>query len=133
MSVPNVPVGYCGLYCGFCCRGRLKKAARDLLTTTDTYGFEKIASVLKVSDPDFKNYSESDRVLKAMNRFFDSFGSCPTCANGGGDPNCTVRICCREKAYSTCLDCISMDSCEKLINVVVSKRRFRALEAAMSL
>ena len=125
MSAPNNTVGYCGLFCGYCCRGRMKKAASDLLSATRTYSFDKIASVMKVSDPDFQHYSEFEKVLKAMNRFFDDFGNCPTCANGGGDPNCVVRICCRGKDHSTCLDCISMDSCEKLVTVVVSRRRLR--------
>jgi len=101
------------------------KAASDLLSATRTYSFDKIASVMKVSNPDFQYYSEFEKVLKAMNQFFDGFGNCPTCVNGGGDPNCIVRICCREKDYSTCLSCISMDSCDKLMTTIISKRRLR--------
>lgn len=38
---------------------------------------------------------------------------CAGCANGGGPPDCTIRICARERGYDLCSSCEDLDSCTK--------------------
>lgn len=73
------------------------------------FGFDKSYSELAKWEPAFKNYREFEEVLAGIVRLF---GSCPGCAAGGGDPNCAIRDCCREKTYTTCADCPKLNKCE---------------------
>jgi len=106
-------VGYCGLYCGACgiYRERIKKAVENLRGIIRAYGFDKFASELAKWEPAFQHYAEFENVLDG---FVKVFGDCPGCIAGGGDPNCAVRECCKQKAYTTCAECSEMDACEKL-------------------
>jgi hypothetical protein len=46
--------------------------------------------------------------------FVKMFGECPGCLTGGGPPDCAIRECCKPKAYSTCVECVETETCEKL-------------------
>ncbi|MBO3797275.1 MAG: DUF3795 domain-containing protein [Thermoproteota archaeon] len=61
--------------------------------------------------PGLKNYAEFERVLDG---FFRLFGECPGCVAGGGNTDCIVRQCCKQKDYVTCVECTEMYTCEKL-------------------
>ena len=90
---PKNLVGYCGLYCGACgiYQGRIKQAVESLRSVIGAYGFDKI-----------------------MPELAKMFGECPGCIGGGGDPNCAVRECAKQKAYTTCAECAEMERCEKV-------------------
>jgi len=125
-------VGYCGLCCGFCriCRGRIRQASEDLRKVIGTYGFDKIALELSDWEPAFQHYTGFEEFFDGIMRIF---GDCPGCVAGGGDPNCLIRECCKQKAYITCLECLEMDLCEKLRTITLCQRRFKALTLAMRL
>ncbi|MEM2930456.1 MAG: DUF3795 domain-containing protein [Thermoproteota archaeon] len=105
-------MGYCGLYCGACgiYQGRIKLAVENLRKVIGAYGFDKITPELAKWDPAFKNYAEFERVLDGLVRLF---GECPGCVAGGGNPDCTVRQCCKQKDYATCAECTEMYTCGK--------------------
>ena len=106
-------VGYCGLYCGGCgiYQGKIKQAVENLRKIISCYGFDKITSELAKWEPSFQHYTEFENVMDGLVKIF---GECPGCINGGGDPNCAVRECCKQKAYTTCVECAEMETCEKL-------------------
>lgn len=130
MSVtPRELAGYCGLYCGACGirQGRIKQAVENLRRVVGAYGFDKAAPELAEWEPAFGHYAEFERVLDG---FVKLLGYCPGCVAGGGDPNCVVRQCCRQKGYATCAECIEMNTCEKLRRVGGSLENLKRIKAA---
>jgi hypothetical protein len=89
------------------------------------YGFDKIMPELAKYEPSLKHYPEFDDV---MNGLVKLFSKCPGCA-GGGNPDCAVRQCCKQKPYSTCAECAEMDTCEKLQRVVGSLENLKRIRA----
>jgi len=110
---PKDLVGYCSLYCGACgiYLGKIKQAVENLRKIVSAYGFDKIASELAKWEPAFQHYTEFENFMEGLVKMF---GECPGCIKGGGDPNCAVRECCEQKAYTTCPVCPEIERCEKL-------------------
>jgi hypothetical protein len=106
-------VGCCGLYCGGCgiYQGRIKQAVENLRCVIGAYGFDKIMPELAKWEPAFQHYAEFEKVTDGLVKLF---GECPGCIGGGGDPNCAVRECAKQKAYATCAECTEMEKCEKV-------------------
>jgi hypothetical protein len=90
------------------------------------YGFDKAVPELAKYDPVFKNYAEFEGVLNGFARLF---GECPGCVAGGGNPNCDIRQCCKQKNYSTCAECVEMETCEKLLREVRSLENMNRIKA----
>jgi hypothetical protein len=99
---------YCGLYCGACdiYQKRIGKSGHELKSVLDAYNFGDIAKEV----PGLEGY---DTFYKTLNTLISIFGQCPACQKGGGDPECKIRLCCKEKGYQTCAECPSLP-CEKL-------------------
>jgi hypothetical protein len=99
---------YCGLYCGACdiYQQRIGKSGNELKSVLDVYHFEQFAKQI----PGLEEY---DTFYKTLNTLISFFGQCPACQKGGGDPECKIRLCCKEKGYQTCAECPSLP-CEKL-------------------
>jgi len=110
---PRDLVGYCGLYCGACGihQGRIKQAVENLRQIIQAYGFDKFMPELTKWEPAFQHYKEFESV---MDGWVKMFGECPGCIKGGGDPNCAVRECCKQKSFVTCAECTETDTCEKV-------------------
>jgi hypothetical protein len=110
---PKNLVGYCGLYCGACGihQGKIKQVAENLREIISVYGFDKLTAELAKYEPAFQHYTEFENVLDG---FVKMFGECPGCLPGGGPPDCAIRECCRQKAYSMCVECVETETCEKL-------------------
>jgi len=125
---PRKLVGYCGLYCGACgiYQGRIKLAVENLRKVIGAYGFDKIAPELAKWDPAFKNYAEFEKVLDGLVRLF---GECPGCVAGGGNPDCVLRQCCRQKGYATCAECTEVNSCKELQSVGASLEGLKRIKA----
>lgn len=106
-------VGYCGLYCGACgiYQGKIKSAVENLRRVIGAYGFDKFMPELAKWEPAFQHYAEFEKVMDGLAKMF---GECPGCLGGGGNPDCAVRNCCKQKAYVTCAECSEMETCEKL-------------------
>ncbi len=101
-------VTYCGLYCGACdiYQQRISKSGNELKRVLDAYNFGDIAKQV----PELEDY---DAFYKTLNTLITFFGQCPACQKGGGDPECKIRLCCKEKGYQSCAECPSLP-CEKL-------------------
>lgn len=113
MPDPKTLVGYCGLYCGACgiYQGAFKERVEQLRSIIKRYGFDKIMPELAKWEPAFKHYKEFEDVLEGLVKMF---GSCPGCLEDGGDPDCKVRACAKQKGYNTCAECSEAFTCEKL-------------------
>jgi len=112
-SNPADFVGHCGLYCNACGirQGKIKNAVKNLHNIIASYGFDRIMPELSQWEPSFKHYNEFEQV---MNGLVKLFGDCPGCLQGGGDPNCKVRSCAKQKNYRTCTECSEANNCENL-------------------
>ena len=110
---PASLVGYCGLYCNACRirQEKIKNAVNNLHDVIAYYGFDKIMSELAKWEPSFKHYTEFNQVMDGLVKMF---GGCPGCIQGGGDPNCKVRSCVKQKGYRTCAECGEAGTCENL-------------------
>lgn len=106
-------IGYCGLYCSACGirQGRIKHAVENLRKVIGAYGFDKIMPELAKWETSFQHYPEFEKVMGGLVKLF---GECPGCVAGGGDPNCAIRECCKQKGYTTCAECAEMETCEKI-------------------
>ena len=88
---------YCGLYCGLCSeRNRIPQRARLLKEAMREEGWDKW-------------YKEEEDLKDVFPIFWDLLdkiinGNC-TCRTGGGPPNCTIRICARDKEVVSCVFC----------------------------
>jgi len=106
-------VGYCGLYCDACRirQGKIKEAVNNLRDIIASYGFDNVMPELANWEPSFKHYGEFTQVMAGLVKMF---GYCAGCFENGGDPNCKVRLCARQKGYRTCTECGEAQSCQKL-------------------
>ena len=106
-------VGYCGLYCNACGirQEKIKTAVNDLRDILAVYGFDKIMPELAKWEPSLKHYNEFDQVMSGLVKMF---GGCPGCLQDGGDPDCKVRLCAKQKGYRTCAECDEAEACENL-------------------
>ena len=107
-------VTYCGLYCDDCMarQGKVADLATDLKGELRSAGFERFVEV--VSDvPMFealKKYPEFSAVLDLLTN-----SRCEkSCKEGGANPECEVRLCCKEKEIEGCWVCGEFLDCEKL-------------------
>ncbi|MCL2153847.1 MAG: DUF3795 domain-containing protein [Oscillospiraceae bacterium] len=94
---------YCGLYCENCAvMVKVVPAAKTLYDEMLKAGFEDVISYIPGGDgfwPFLKNMSTD--------------GICISCKDGGGNPECAVRICAKGKAVEVCAQCDEYP-CEKL-------------------
>jgi len=86
---------YCGLYCENCAvKVKIEPAAKILQEEMKKGGFEEIIQFIPGGD---KFWS----FLKSM----VNPGICVSCRDGGGNPECAVRICAKEKGIEMCALC----------------------------
>ncbi len=112
MSEDKTLIAYCGLYCGDCFnyKGEIADLARDLRKKLRETRFDKISQGLSRYFKDFKDYEQCYRVLGSMVRL-----RCKkACLDGGGNPLCKARTCCRKKDIAGCWECDEFETCSKL-------------------
>jgi len=105
-------LAYCGLYCGDCFnyKGEIADLSRDLRKKLREAKFDNVSTGLSKYFKEFNDYKICYEVLGAMVRL-----RCKkACQNGGGNPGCKIRLCCRKKNITGCWDCEEFESCEKL-------------------
>jgi hypothetical protein len=105
-------VAYCGLYCDDCFnyKGEIADLARDLRKKLREEKFDRASRGLSKYFKDFNNYEQCYQVLGAMVRL-----RCKrTCRNGGGNPSCKPRSCCRKNTLEGCWECGEFETCTKL-------------------
>ncbi|MBN1274649.1 MAG: DUF3795 domain-containing protein [Candidatus Aminicenantes bacterium] len=104
---PSTLAAYCGIYCGACdvYQKRILKAGKELKEVLGYLNMDEISTQV----PGLEGYPTFEKVLNTLMMFF---GQCAGCQKGGGNPQCLIRICCKEKGYSSCAECPSAP-CEK--------------------
>jgi len=103
---------YCGLYCGACGikNGRIRETATTLKQLLDMYAYPEWAPLVAEWFPETKHYPEFEAVLKWV-----STQDCPGCRGGGGNPDCAIRLCAKERGFSGCWECSEAETgCAKL-------------------
>jgi len=107
-------IAYCGLYCGECPSylGKIADMARDLRKELRQAKFAKQAEGMsRISFfSTFKDYPTCYEVLGMMVRLRCGKG----CRQGGGNPYCKARSCCRRKGIEGCWQCHEFETCSKL-------------------
>lgn len=107
-------IAYCGLYCGECpsYKGKIADLARDLRKELRQSKFARQSEgMAKISFfSTLKDYPKCYEVLGAMVRLRCKRG----CREGGGNPQCKPRICCRRKGIEGCWQCDEFETCRKL-------------------
>ena len=100
---------YCGLYCDACAikNGQIRDAAKALQGMLSAYEYAQWAPMMAQFFPATKHYPEFDGVLEWL-----MTQDCPGCLQGGGNPECAIRICAKEKDLAGCWEC-SEEACEK--------------------
>lgn len=105
-------------YCGLCCldchgyQQKIPDLARDLRKELRRTKYVKFAEFLSTTSfgKGFSNYKECYDVLGNMVKFRCHKG----CRNGGGNPFCKIRSCCKKKDYEGCWECTDFLNCKKL-------------------
>jgi hypothetical protein len=112
MTNDREQTAYCGLYCGDCIPADqgLFDAAATLRQQLDDRQFEQYAEYKSIGNRTFAAYPVFREVLDAILAL-----RCPkTCFQGGGNPNCAIRACVRQKALEGCWQCEGFETCETL-------------------
>ena len=52
-----------------------------------------------------------DQVVEGL-EWMTKYAICAGCESGGGPPDCTIRICARDKGIELCSSCSELDSCD---------------------
>jgi hypothetical protein len=95
--------GYCGLYCENCAvKVKVEPASKILYKEMKNAGFEEVIKFIPAGEG-FWSF------LKSM----VETGLCVSCKEGGGNPQCAVRICAKEKNIEMCALCENYP-CDKL-------------------
>jgi hypothetical protein len=104
-------VAYCGLYCGDCVKfkGNISKLASELKNELKKENFDKIAPTLH----GIENYNDFINMLSTLTELGCEVG----CRDGGGTPECEIKICCLDKGFETCAECDKFQICPELAGV----------------
>jgi len=104
-------LAYCGLYCGDCAgySGEIAKTANKLKNLLIKYKFNITAK--HYFSKDLKEYNKFNDMLE----FITTLKCEKTCRKKEDDETkCEIRICCRNKGFFACYECINYMECEKL-------------------
>jgi hypothetical protein len=98
-------VTYCGLYCGGCAvrQGKFVDAAKELQGLCQAYGVAGWAPEVAAFVPAMVGYGQFEGVLDWLTTF-----DCTSCREGGGDPNCKMRACVKERGLEGCWACVDL-------------------------
>jgi hypothetical protein len=102
-------VAPCGIRCGECDlgNGSVAETASKLMKYIQRYEIPSWANALPGgNDVDFKRLDQDLVWVGGSMR-------CPGCLQGGGDPDCPIRSCSREKGFTSCAQCSDLKTCTK--------------------
>jgi hypothetical protein len=102
-------VGHCGMLCCACPLGSGIVAESANLTRKHIADYHIPAWAPFVPGGEAIDWAAVDRGLDWMQRY----ACCAGCQNGGGPPDCSIRICAREKGKELCSSCGDLDSCNR--------------------
>ncbi|MDY6833596.1 MAG: DUF3795 domain-containing protein [Chloroflexota bacterium] len=112
MADSTETIGYCGLCCDDCFnrKGEIADLARDLRKKLREAKFERVSQGLSQYFKEFEQYDQCYEVLGAMVRLRCN----RLCREGGGNPSCKARTCCKKKGRQGCWECDVFETCQKL-------------------
>ncbi len=113
MTEPSNPIqdqfGPCGILCGSCPLGSGTAAESASQTRKHIYDCQIPAWSHLVPGGEAIDWAAVDRALDWMT----IYARCAGCHSGGGPPDCTIRICARERGYELCNSCPDLEGCTK--------------------
>ena len=94
----------CGIYCGACdpFLEKSKCHAKELHRIIKGFNIADISS--------FTMGIEQERMINFLNILeqMSQANKCPGCLNGGGNPECPIKVCAKKLGYLTCAECDKM-------------------------
>lgn len=105
-------IAFCGLDCSDCQRtkGEIARLSKELREALVENQFDKTAAVLARFMKPYANYDQCLELLGEMSGLLCKKG----CRNGGGNPRCPIRACCKTNGYNGCWECGTFETCTKL-------------------
>jgi hypothetical protein len=102
-------IGPCGIICATCFlgKGTMSKTMADASQFIKMSGIKEWA--YNVPEGSEINWFETEKALNWMQRY----ATCAGCENGGGPPDCVIRLCSVERKIDLCNQCDEMDDCNK--------------------
>lgn len=102
-------VAPCGLRCGECDMGNgtTARTAQKMVEYIQHYEVDTWASLFPGGDE-----IEFDRLNKDL-LTLGNLMRCPGCLNGGGNPDCPIRLCSKDRGFTSCAQCSEMKGCSK--------------------
>jgi len=102
-------LGHCGMLCGACPLG--SGAVAESASQTRKH-------IADCQIPMWSPFVPGGEAIdwKAMDRcleWLQKYACCAGCKNGGGPPDCTIRICARERGMELCSSCRDLDGCNR--------------------
>lgn len=106
----EVQVGPCGIVCISCPLGSGIVAE----TAGRTRGFIEDCKISEWAPFVSEEGGGIDwvKVVEGL-EWMKKYAVCAGCESGGGPPDCTIRICARDKGIELCSSCDDLSSCEK--------------------
>jgi hypothetical protein len=102
-------VGPCGILCGACPLGNGAVAENASRTRKHISDCQIPMWAPFVPGGEAIDWAAVDQGLEWMQKN----ACCAGCNNGGGPPDCTIRICARERGTELCSSCEDLDGCNR--------------------
>ena len=102
-------VAYCGLDCEKCVKfkGVYADKARELLEAIEESGLDE----WQEHEPREEEFNYND--FKKGLVWFEKHMRCVGCLAGGGNPDCVIKKCCKERGINNCSECLEFP-CDKI-------------------
>jgi len=104
-------IAYCGLNCTECFSYKMNVSEATKSLRRELHS-EKVKVIWK-DIPFLGDYDEFKKSLDGLAKMRCT----KTCSGGGGNPWCKIRTCCQKKGIKGCWECVSFQSCNKLIEI----------------
>jgi hypothetical protein len=101
--------GPCGIVCGACMlgNGTIAETAAKTKSYIAGYGIKEWAPLVPGGAE--IDWAETEKTLEWMTKY----AGCQGCENGGGPPDCAIRLCADDKNIQLCSQCGELDGCKK--------------------
>ena len=101
-------VGFCGIWCDSCSGGN-----GSIIELTKLYEEQVKNNHLELCAPKDFDLKEFMMGLSSIQKM----SQCPGCHKGGGNPNCKIRLCAKERGVEDCSKCSQLQSCENFLEL----------------
>jgi hypothetical protein len=102
-------VSYCGVTCGTCGQGSGKAASTAKKVLELINEIEVTDWAHRAPGGEELDWAATEKTLEWMTKYT----YCEGCEKGGGESDCTIRICAKEKGFVLCNECEELEGCTK--------------------